>query len=163
MTEDTEARRQRLAKLRARHKAADDPAPAQPDTAPAGGFRKGGPRMGPGMARAVLKVLTSPPGGPHLPGSKVTEAGLARLLELLEGRAAGGEKGAAMAQKILDLLKQPGERQANGVNLDQLDRLIGMLADKPARGGGLDADEMRQTIRRLELAVHGLARRMGES
>ncbi|MBF0335599.1 MAG: hypothetical protein HQL38_13865 [Alphaproteobacteria bacterium] len=162
MTDDTEARRQRLAKLRAHHKEVEDPAATASATAPAGGFRTGGPRVAPGMARALLKILTTPPEGPHLPGSVVTETGLARLLDLLEERVAGQAKGAVMAGKILEMLRQPGERQAKGVNLDQLDRVLGMLAETPVRGGGLDVDEMRQTIRRLEMAVHGLTKRLGE-
>ncbi|MBF0373765.1 MAG: hypothetical protein HQL39_10145 [Alphaproteobacteria bacterium] len=118
MSDDADARKERLRKLRGRAQPAPE-APRSVDPVPtAGGAR---------MAQRVLRLLSV---GPKLPGSRVSQPGMVRLAELLNGHDG------PLVKRVLAFLSQPGEPRVAGLSVAQAEKLLDLLS---RRTGGGDA------------------------
>ncbi|MBF0306220.1 MAG: hypothetical protein HQL41_11290 [Alphaproteobacteria bacterium] len=120
MSDDAHARKERLRKLRERAQ----PAPQTPrsvDPAPTAG---GGARM----AQRVLRLLSV---GPKLPGSRVSQPGMVRLAELLNGHDG------PLVKRVLTFLSQPGEPRVAGLSVAQAEKLLDLLSRRNDGGDAL--------------------------
>ncbi|MBF0393137.1 MAG: hypothetical protein HQL38_10685 [Alphaproteobacteria bacterium] len=118
MSDDAHARKERLRKLRGRAQPVPE-TPRSVDSVPtAGGAR---------MAQRVLRLLSV---GPKLPGSRVSQPGMVRLAELLNGHDG------PLVKRVLAFLSQPGEPRVAGLSVAQAEKLLDLLS---RRTGGGDA------------------------
>lgn len=145
-TDDTANRRERMQALRRRRQAArneSEPSrkPLQrsiagsPDSGVAGGGGAGG-KPAPGQrakqfAGLILKWMetTSEPGAETIAGTRVSRDGLTKLMAQLssvERRDGPGAKIAKMLRGFLARPPQPGETVIDGVNIEQLRKLVGL-------------------------------------
>lgn len=171
MSDDAEARKERLQKLRNRQQPAPEALDGfglepvdEPAAAPK---RRGGGRGGLGagaggerggrMVEMVLRLLTA---GPKVPGSRVSEQGLARLAQLLGGRDG------PLAKRVLDFLSQPGEPRVAGLSVAQADKLLALLSRRAGGGqggggaNGAGGGDMAAVLDRLGDTVQQLARKV---
>ncbi len=137
--DDTEARRQRLEALRARRSSVESagtmvPPPTAEDTPPAdsgagnpvAGLGPQAQRMALGWLRRVL-MATPDDGTGRVPGTRMTRAGVARLMALLEERRlAEGKPGVLVAQRLYAFLAEQGPEtgeRVHGAKVAQLQKL----------------------------------------
>jgi hypothetical protein len=127
----------------------DDPGAATPGAAPAGGPSAGGQKAKQ-FANLILKWMeaTSGSGGEAIADTGVTREAVTKLMAMLsniERRSGPGAKIAKMLRGFLVRAPQPGEVVVDGVNTEQLRKLIvlatrvrdqGPAQQKPAAQGG---------------------------
>jgi hypothetical protein len=85
----------------------------------------------------VLKMLTETPADATgmVPGTSFSKAGVARLMEMLDGRAGKPGGGKAVQRVKAFLAPKPGEEAIHGASLQKLQR-AGEMAAKRGGGGG---------------------------